>query len=80
MPGIAAASRPLRSDRDYFVQNPDAWEARASPMATRFPHWAFVAEVPSSRLRRNQLITELGLSSRKAATSCREAPPSAIVY
>src|ERR1035441_2980535 len=42
------------------------------------PPLGFAAELPSSLQRRSQLITELGLTSRSAATSCREAPPSTI--
>src|SRR5664279_757246 len=42
------------------------------------PPLGFAAELPSSPQRRSQLITELGLTSRSAATSCREAPPSTI--
>jgi hypothetical protein len=37
------------------------------------PPLGFAAELPSSLQRRSQLITELGLTSRSAATSCREA-------
>ena len=42
------------------------------------PPLGFAAELPSSFQLRSQLITELGLASRSAATSCREAPPSTI--
>ena len=42
------------------------------------PPLGFAAELPSSRQRRSQLITVLGLTSRSAATSWREAPPSTI--
>ena len=42
------------------------------------PPLGFAAELPSSLQRRSQLITELGLTSKSAATSCREAPPSTI--
>ena len=42
------------------------------------PPLGFAAELPSSLQRRSQLINELGLTSRSAATSCREAPPSTI--
>jgi hypothetical protein len=42
------------------------------------PPLGFAVELPSSRQRRSQLITELGLTSKSPATSCREAPPSTI--
>src|SRR5450756_311468 len=42
------------------------------------PPLGFAAGLPSSLQRRSQLITELGLTSRSAATSCREVPPSTI--
>ena len=42
------------------------------------PPLGFAAELPSSRQRRSQLITVLGLTSKSPATSCREAPPSTI--
>src|SRR5665213_1403127 len=42
------------------------------------PPLGFAAELPSSLQRRSQLITELGLTSKSPATSCREEPPSTI--
>ena len=69
----ATASSNVRSGCSAISANN---QLACSSKGETLPPLGFAAELPSSRQRRSQLITVLGLTSKSPATSCREAPPS----
>src|ERR1022692_2618796 len=71
----ATASSNVRSGCSAISANN---QLACSSKGETLPPLGFAAELPSSRQRRSQLITVLGLTSKSPATSCREAPPSTI--